>query len=205
MLGELRATTRRVAGGLRGFAATDARHDRRPRPAGRGRRSGAGHGCVLLGAARRRRPGTWNHALVGDDDEGHPGRPARDPAGGVGRSAAVLHRLEGAQRAAPRTRGQAGPEALGVRRCSEWRTTNASRPRPRRTIYAQLGLPWIPPTLREDRGEIEAARTGTLPHVVELADLRGDLHTHTDLTDGLASLAQMVSCCERRTATSTTR
>ena len=59
-------------------------------------------------------------------------------------------------------------------------------------IYTQLGLAWIPPTLREDRGEIEAARAGKLPHVVELRDVRGDLHTHTDLTDGLASLAQMV-------------
>ena len=59
-------------------------------------------------------------------------------------------------------------------------------------IYERLGLPWIPPTLREDRGEVEAARAGALPAIVELGDLRGDLHTHTDLTDGLASLAQMV-------------
>jgi DNA polymerase (family 10) len=60
-------------------------------------------------------------------------------------------------------------------------------------VYERLGLPWIAPTLREDRGEIEAARDGTLPRVVELRNLRGDLHTHTTLTDGLASLAQMVA------------
>jgi DNA polymerase (family 10) len=65
-------------------------------------------------------------------------------------------------------------------------------------VYAQLGLPWIPPTLREDRGEIEAARTRTLPHVVEVDALHGDLHTHTNLTDGLASLDQMVAAAKAR-------
>lgn len=59
-------------------------------------------------------------------------------------------------------------------------------------VYAKLGLPWIPPTLREDRGEIEAALGGTLPDVLTQKQLRGDLHTHTDLTDGLATLEQML-------------
>ena len=59
-------------------------------------------------------------------------------------------------------------------------------------VYAQLGLPWIPPTLREDRGEIDAALRGELPTLVERKNLRGDLHTHTNLTDGLASLEQML-------------
>jgi DNA polymerase (family 10) len=59
-------------------------------------------------------------------------------------------------------------------------------------VYAKLGLPWIPPTLREDRGEIEAASRGELPEVIQESDLRGDLHTHTNLTDGLASLEQML-------------
>ena len=53
-------------------------------------------------------------------------------------------------------------------------------------IYTRLGLPWIPPTLREDRGEVEAALAGHLPDLVEVADIVGDLHMHTDLTDGLA-------------------
>ena len=60
-------------------------------------------------------------------------------------------------------------------------------------VYERLCLPWIPPPLREDTGEIEAARRGELPVVVTLADLRGDLHTHTDLTDGTASLEAMVA------------
>ncbi|MBL1107635.1 DNA polymerase/3'-5' exonuclease PolX [Streptomyces sp. 5-8] len=65
-------------------------------------------------------------------------------------------------------------------------------------VYARLGLPWIPPTLREDRGEIEAALHGELPEVVTERDIRGDLHTHTDLTDGLASLETMVEAAAER-------
>jgi DNA polymerase (family 10) len=65
-------------------------------------------------------------------------------------------------------------------------------------VYERLGLPWIPPTLREDRGEIEAAQRGELPTLVELKDIRGDLHTHTNLTDGLASLDDMVAAARER-------
>ncbi|GAA1043561.1 DNA polymerase/3'-5' exonuclease PolX [Streptomyces murinus] len=65
-------------------------------------------------------------------------------------------------------------------------------------VYARLGLPWIVPTLREDRGEIEAALRGELPEVVTERDVRGDLHTHTDLTDGLASLDAMVEAAAKR-------
>jgi DNA polymerase (family 10) len=65
-------------------------------------------------------------------------------------------------------------------------------------VYAALGLPWIAPPLREDRGEIEAALRGDLPQLVTEQDLRGDLHTHTDLTDGLASLEEMVAAAARR-------
>ncbi len=60
-------------------------------------------------------------------------------------------------------------------------------------VYERLSLPWIPPTLREDRGEVEAALEGTLPDVLTRKQLRGDLHTHTNLTDGLASLEQMLA------------
>jgi DNA polymerase (family 10) len=65
-------------------------------------------------------------------------------------------------------------------------------------VYARLGLAWIPPALREDRGEIEAAGQGRIPDLVRENDLRGDLHTHTDLTDGVASLEQMVAAAQRR-------
>ena len=65
-------------------------------------------------------------------------------------------------------------------------------------VYAALGLPWIPPTLREDLGEVEAAAAGELPLLVTERDLRGDLHTHTDLTDGVASLEDMLATAKAR-------
>ncbi|MDH2389271.1 DNA polymerase/3'-5' exonuclease PolX [Streptomyces sp. HNM0663] len=65
-------------------------------------------------------------------------------------------------------------------------------------IYARLGLPWIPPPLREDRGEIAAGLAGELPDLVAEDDIRGDLHTHTDLTDGLAPLEDMVAAAADR-------
>ncbi|KMS67666.1 phosphoesterase [Streptomyces viridochromogenes] len=65
-------------------------------------------------------------------------------------------------------------------------------------VYARLGLPWIPPTLREDRGEIEAGLRGELPDLVREKDIRGDLHTHTDLTDGLAPLEEMLAAAAER-------
>ncbi|MET9514614.1 DNA polymerase/3'-5' exonuclease PolX [Streptomyces sp. NPDC002994] len=65
-------------------------------------------------------------------------------------------------------------------------------------IYARLGLPWIPPTLREDRGEIAAGLRGELPDLLTEKDIRGDLHTHTDFTDGLAPLEDMVAAAAAR-------
>ncbi len=59
------------------------------------------------------------------------------------------------------------------------------------SVYAAVGLPYIPPELREDRGEIEAAYAGALPRLVELGDLRGDLHAHTRASDGHASIRDM--------------
>jgi len=64
-------------------------------------------------------------------------------------------------------------------------------------VYEALGMAYVPPTLREDRGEIEAALEGALPRLVELRHIRGDLHTHTDLTDGMASLEDMVAAARR--------
>jgi DNA polymerase (family 10) len=65
-------------------------------------------------------------------------------------------------------------------------------------VYERLGMQWLPPTLREDRGEIDAALAHTLPDLIELKDIRGDLHTHTDLTDGLATLEQMIQTARAR-------
>lgn len=65
-------------------------------------------------------------------------------------------------------------------------------------VYAAVGLPWIPPELRENRGEIEKAEQGRLPHLVGLTDMRGDLHMHTTATDGTASISDMILAAKAR-------
>jgi len=65
-------------------------------------------------------------------------------------------------------------------------------------VYQALGLPWIPPELRENTGEIEAAAEGRLPELVELAQIRGDLHMHTTETDGRATLMEMAEAARDR-------
>ena len=65
-------------------------------------------------------------------------------------------------------------------------------------VYDRLGLPWIPPELREDHGEIEAAQSGTLPRLLEFGDIKGDLHTHTNWTDGTDTLEDMAKAARSR-------
>jgi DNA polymerase (family X) len=65
-------------------------------------------------------------------------------------------------------------------------------------VYATLGMAYIPPEMRLGIGEIEAAREGTLPRLIELADLRGDFHLHSTLSDGRGSLEAMIAACAAR-------
>jgi DNA polymerase (family 10) len=65
-------------------------------------------------------------------------------------------------------------------------------------VYARLGLPCFEPELRENRGEIEAGLAGRLPQLIQLDDIRGDLHCHTRATDGHASLEDMVEAARER-------
>ncbi len=82
--------------------------------------------------------------------------------------------------------GEPGPERLGGKRLA-----GADEP----SIYSLLGLAYIEPELRENRGEIEAAAAGELPTLVQLSDLRGDLHMHTTWSDGKQSAAEMIDAC----------
>jgi DNA polymerase (family 10) len=65
-------------------------------------------------------------------------------------------------------------------------------------VYAALGLPWIPPELREDRGEVQAARTGTLPKLIEVQDIHADLQTHSTWSDGKLSILELAQAAARR-------
>jgi len=65
-------------------------------------------------------------------------------------------------------------------------------------VYERLGLPWIPPELREDEGEIEAGLAGSLPELVALGDIKGDLHTHTNWTDGTQTLEDMAKAARAK-------
>ncbi|MFW6253585.1 MAG: DNA polymerase/3'-5' exonuclease PolX [Chitinivibrionales bacterium] len=65
-------------------------------------------------------------------------------------------------------------------------------------IFAAVDLPYIEPELREDRGEVQAAEQGNLPNLVQRSDIRGDLHSHTNATDGRYTMEQMVDEARRR-------
>ncbi len=65
-------------------------------------------------------------------------------------------------------------------------------------VYAALGLPWIPPELREDTGEVEAAQAHRLPALVETGDIRGDLHCHTNWSDGRLAPEELVRAAQAR-------
>lgn len=66
------------------------------------------------------------------------------------------------------------------------------------SIYKKLGLVFVPPELREDRGEIELAKRKKLPKLVSLSDIRGDLHVHSKWTDGSVSIAEMAAAAKER-------
>jgi DNA polymerase (family X) len=65
-------------------------------------------------------------------------------------------------------------------------------------VYKTLGLPWIPPELREDRGEIQAAKAGKLPHLIEVKNIRADLQTHSNYSDGKLTMLEMAQAAARR-------
>ncbi|HEY0734942.1 MAG TPA: DNA polymerase/3'-5' exonuclease PolX [Herpetosiphonaceae bacterium] len=79
-------------------------------------------------------------------------------------------------------------EERGLRRGDELMRTPTEE-----ALYEALGLAWIPPELREDWGEIEAAQNGTLPRLVELSQIRADMHTHSEWSDGRGTVAEVAA------------
>lgn len=105
---------------------------------------------------------------------------------GVFREGGRKHGARGARTAKPR-------RAAGA---AEAETRIAGKTE--KEVYAALGLPYIPPEIREDSGEIEAAREGTLPTLVEARDIKGDLHCHSDYSDGTATLEEVAAAGKKR-------
>jgi DNA polymerase (family 10) len=80
----------------------------------------------------------------------------------------------------------------------ELATGEVMRTRDETEVYRRLGMDWVPPELRENRGEIEAARAHALPDLVTLDQIRGDLHSHTDWSDGKSTLEEMVAAARAK-------
>jgi len=87
-------------------------------------------------------------------------------------------------------------QGLRINEYGVWHGRRRIAGRTEEEVLGSVGLPWIPPELRENRGEIEAARQGTLPALVERADIRGDLQSHTTDSDGRDTLAAMAHAAE---------
>ena len=109
---------------------------------------------------------------------------------------AALHYFTGskAHNIAIRQRGQA--RGLKINEYGVFRGRRRIGGESEAEVFAAVGLPFIPPELREDRGEIEAAAKGRLPKLVTLGDIKGDLHAHTRASDGKSTLAEMAEAAK---------
>ncbi|MEX1224375.1 MAG: PHP domain-containing protein, partial [Pirellulales bacterium] len=95
-------------------------------------------------------------------------------------------------------RGMAKDRGLKINEYGVYRDDQYLTGKSEQEVYQALDLPWFPPQLREDREEFEWAAEGKLPKLIELSDVRGDLHMHTTATDGKATLEEMVAAAQQR-------
>jgi DNA polymerase (family 10) len=94
-------------------------------------------------------------------------------------------------------RGLAKGRGLKISEYGIFRGVKRLAGREEEDCYRVLGMPWIPPEMREDRGEVELAGEGRLPRLVEAGDIKGDLHVHTRASDGDLSLAEVVGLARK--------
>jgi DNA polymerase (family 10) len=106
--------------------------------------------------------------------------------------------LTGSHAHSIRLRQRAIERGLKLNEYGIWRGSECLAADTEEAVYAALGLPWIPPPLREDTGEIEAAEQGRLPHLVALDDIRGDLQSHSRWSDGLDTLGTLAQAAGAR-------
>ena len=111
---------------------------------------------------------------------------------------AALQYFTGSKEHSVKLRGLAKAVGLKISEYGVFRGTRRIAGKDEESVYRALGLPWIPPELREDRGEIECAREGRLPRLVESDDLRGDLHCHTLASDGHMALEDLAEQARAR-------
>lgn len=111
---------------------------------------------------------------------------------------AALHYFTGSRAHNIAVRGIARKHGLKVNEYGVFRGKKRIAGKTEEEVFGAIGLPWIPPELRENRGEIEAARAGMLPTLVETGDLRGDLHAHSRASDGHESIEVMARAAKER-------
>jgi DNA polymerase (family 10) len=110
---------------------------------------------------------------------------------------AALHYFTGSKEHNVAIRGLAIARGLKINEYGVWEGEKKIGGAEESEVFAAVGLPWIAPELRENRGEIEAAQAGKLPKLIEVVDIKGDLHMHTVETDGRATLEEMVTAAQK--------
>jgi DNA polymerase (family 10) len=111
---------------------------------------------------------------------------------------AALHYFTGSKAHNIAVRKLGIERGLKINEYGVWRGEKRVAGQTEESVYAAVGLPYIEPELRENQGELEAARRGALPRLVALADLRGDLHAHTSATDGRNTAREMALAAQAR-------
>lgn len=111
---------------------------------------------------------------------------------------AALQYFTGSKEHNVKLRTLARQQGLKISEYGVFRGKKRIASRTEQEVYAALKMAVPPPELREDQGEIEAALSGTLPELITLGDIRGDLHSHTDWSDGVSSLAEMAAAAQAR-------
>lgn len=111
---------------------------------------------------------------------------------------AALHYFTGSKAHNVSLRKRANGKGLKINEYGVFRGEERIAGETEETVFQAVDLAWIPPELREDRGEIDAAQDGSLPELLTLEAIRGDLHCHTDETDGRAGMKEMVETARKR-------